>query len=396
MLTRPTPFASLRPAAEDRWIETAEALAESFRATVAADDVSGELPLEHLRAISASGLDVAFLPVEHGGEALSYATLAQVVRIFAAAHPAVAAVWLMHIGAAHALVTMSAPPAAEHFAAALRAGDRFSNALSEPAGGNHFLSSQQDVGAVEGGWSLTGSKLFVSGVEAADHVFLNVRIDGVPGFFGLDRDDTMSLPPIEQTIGMRATRSRTIDFDGTLLPADRRCGPPPATYANLITIGFAALSIGIAESAIDALVATATRRKHPAAERLADSLWVKQETAMVWAELGAARLVAERTAWLADQRDPVAMAAATEGKMLTNEVAKKAAALALKVGGGGAYLARSPIQRIFRDAQAGALMAYSVPFSQEVVGEWVLAEPAAQAPSAQAPIVQAPVPAPAA
>jgi alkylation response protein AidB-like acyl-CoA dehydrogenase len=382
MLTRPTPFAAFRPPSEERWIETATALADSFRATVAADDESGELPIGHLRAISESGLDVAFLPVEQGGEALSYSALVDVVRVFAAAHPAVAAVWLMHIGAAHALVTMSEPAEAEHFAAALRQGARFSNALSEPAGGNHFLSSQQDVDEVQGGWSLAGSKLFVSGVEAADHLFLNVRIDGQPAFFGIDRDDTMSLPPIEQTIGMRATRSRTIVFDGTLLPAERRCGPPPAGYASLITIGFSALSIGIAESAIDALVSSATRQKHPAAARLADAAWVKAETAMVWAELSAARLVAEQTGWLADRRDPVAMALATEGKMLTNEVAKKAAATALKVGGGGAYLARSPIQRIFRDAQAGALMAYSVPFSQELVGEWVLAEPGAVAVAA--------------
>ncbi|MCS5714625.1 acyl-CoA/acyl-ACP dehydrogenase [Herbiconiux sp. CPCC 205716] len=370
MLRRPSPVAV--PSSEEPWIDIATALAARFAATVAADDESGELPLAHLQAISDSGLDTAFLPVEHGGEGLSYAALAQIVRLFAAAHPALAAVWLMHIGAAHGLVTMSPPPAAAFFAERLRAGDRFSNALSEPAGGNHFLASQQDVDPIDGGWSLTGRKLFVSGVEVADHLLLNVRIDGNPAFFGVSRDSTMSLPPIDQTIGMRATRSRSIVFDGTVLPASRRCGPPPADYANLITVGFASLSIGIAESAVDALVTSATTPKGPAGAVLADEQWVKAETGMLWTELRGATLVAEQVAWLADRRDPLAMAAATEAKMLANEVAKKAAALALKVGGGGAYLARSPIQRIFRDAQAGALMAYSVPFSAEVVGSWVL------------------------
>ena len=42
------------------------------------------------------------------------------------------------------------------------------------------------------------------------------------------------------------------------------------------------------------------------------------------------------------------------------------------IGGGGSYLLSSPIQRIFRDAQAGALMAYSVPLTQQAVGEAVL------------------------
>ncbi|MFD1712992.1 acyl-CoA dehydrogenase family protein [Amnibacterium flavum] len=373
MLTRPSPV--VVPADEQRWIDTVQQLAASFAETVADDDRTGELPEAHLRALSASGLDVAFLPVEHGGEALSYATLGQVVRILAAAHPAVAAVWLMHIGAAHALVTLSPPEAASFFAAELAAGKRFSNALSEPAGGNFFLSSQQDVPATEGGWSFTGRKMFVSGAEIADHLFTNVRVDGNPAFFGVTIDDTVSFPPIDQTSGMRSTRSRGIAFAGTHLSADRLTSPPPADYSNLISVAFGFLSIGIAESALDALKAYAVGR--PTApgspETLADTQWVKMETGLVWAELRAARLLAEQTTWLADRRDPQAMANAAEAKMLANEVAKKAAAVAVKVGGGSGYLEKSPIQRIFRDAQAGALMAYNVPFSQEIVGGWVLA-----------------------
>jgi alkylation response protein AidB-like acyl-CoA dehydrogenase len=368
MLTRPSPVAV--PAAEQHWLDTVRELAAGFAETVAADDAEARLPIDHLRALSATGLDAAFLPRAHGGEALSYATLGAVVRTLAAAHPAVATVWLMHIGAAHALVTMSDETEAAFFAAELRAGKRFSNALSEPAGGNHFLASQQDAVPAGEDWTLTGRKLFVSGSEAADHLFLNARIDGAPAFFGVTLDETASFPPIDETMGMRATRSRTIVFDGTVLHRSRRCGAPAPDYANLITVGFAFLSIGIAESAIEALRTAAIRSKGGA--RLADAAWVKQETGMAWAEVTAAALMAERTAWLADQRSPEAMPAATETKMLANEIAKRAAAVAVRVGGGGGFLLASPIQRIFRDAQAGALMAYSVPFSSEIVGSWVL------------------------
>ncbi|PPF29430.1 acyl-CoA dehydrogenase family protein [Rathayibacter sp. AY1A3] len=370
MHARPSPFAP--PESERRWLEVAATIAAECRATAESDDASGELPLQHLRALSASGLDAAFLPREHGGEALSYAALAHTVRLLASAHPAVAAVWLMHLGAAHALVMQSSPEEASFFAAELRRGARFANALSEAAGGNHFLNSHQDAPSVDGGWSLTGRKLFVSGAEAAEHFLVNVRIDGGPAFFGVTRDETVSLPPLDATMGMRATRSRAVAFEGTLLSASRRCGPPPADYANLITIGFPALSIGIAEAALDALVAGAQRVRTPGAAPLAEAPWVRSETGAVAAELRAGRLLAENTAWLADQRDPSARDAATEAKMLANELAKKAAALALSVGGGGAYLARSPVQRIFRDAQAGALMAYSVPFSREAVGAALL------------------------
>lgn len=368
MLIRPSSVTV--PESEQHWVDEVTALSSDFAATVAADDAAARLPIDHLRTLSATGLDAAFLPREHGGEALSYATLGAVVRTLAAAHPAVATVWLMHLGAAHALVTLSEPDEAAFFAAELKAGKRFANALSEPAGGNHFLASQQDAAEAEDGWTLTGRKVFVSGSEAADHLFLNSRVDGAPAFFGVSIDDTVSFPPIDETMGMRATRSRTIVFDGTALRRSRRTGPPAPEYANLITVGFAFLSVGIAASALDAIATTAAKVR--GGERLADAQWVRQETGIAWAEVTAALLLAERTAWLADQRSPEAMPAATETKMHANEVAKRAAALAVRIGGGGGYLLASPIQRIFRDAQAGALMAYSVPFSSELVGGWVL------------------------
>ncbi len=365
MFTRTSPFGV--PAAEQQWIDTVSQLAETFTTTVADDDRDARLPVEHLAALQASGLDVAFLPRAYGGQDLSYATLAHTVRILAAHHPAVATVWLMHIGAAHGLVTMSAPDEAAFFAAELAAGKRFANALSEISGGRFFLSSHQNATPAPNGWTLTGSKVFVSGSEIADHLFLNVRLDDQPAFFGVTVDDTVSFPPIDETMGMRATRSRTILFENTPLSASRRCSPPPADYANLITVGFGMLSIGIAESALDAYIA-ASRSSKGGAPALADTQWVQMETGLLWTELQAARLLAERVAWLADQGSPEAMPAAAESKMLANEVAKKVASEAVRVGGGGGYLLRSPIQRIFRDAQAGALMAYSVPLTQEIVG----------------------------
>jgi len=372
VLTRPSPVSV--PDHEAGWVLTAQEVASSAAADAAAGDVSGDLPLSHLRALADSGLDAALLPVEHGGQGLSCTAVGAVVGVLAVAHPALATVWLMHVGAAHALVTLSTPEAAAHFAAELVAGRRFANALSEPAGGSFFLTSQQDATRDTDGWSFTGRKLFVSGAEVAHHLLLNVRIDGQPAFFGVTVDDTVSLPPIEPTAGMRATRSRSLVFAGTALAASRRCAPPTPEQASRISVAFPFLSLGIAEAALDALTSHAARRAvAPGSDQvLADAQWVRMETGLVWTQLRAARLLAEQTCWLADRGDPAALACAVEAKLLANEVAKQAAALAVRVCGGAGYLESSPVQRIFRDAQAGALMAYNSPFSSEVVGGWVL------------------------
>ncbi|HEY3002553.1 MAG TPA: hypothetical protein VGJ44_09390 [Kribbellaceae bacterium] len=44
----------------------------------------------------------------------------------------------------------------------------------------------------------------------------------------------------------------------------------------------------------------------------------------------------------------------------------------MRVGGGSGFLRTSPIQRHFRDAQVGALMAYSVEVCRDTVGGRVL------------------------
>ena len=280
----------------------------------------------------------------------------------------------MHVGAAHGLVSSSAPDVATSYAEQVAEGRRFANALSEPTSGNMFLMPQQAAEPVDGGWLLRGAKRFVSGCEIADHFLVNVLVDGVPAFFGVARDETISSAPVWEAMGMRATRSQLVSFAGTLLRADRRCVPPEATAANLISVGLPFLSLGIARAAVDALAAHARSRFLPSVgDTVASLQWLKFEMAGLHVALRGAQLMAEQAAWLADLRDPQATPAAVEAKLAANEVAKQAAALGVKVGGASGYLLNSPIQRHFRDAQAGALMAYSVEVCSDLVGTWALA-----------------------
>jgi alkylation response protein AidB-like acyl-CoA dehydrogenase len=175
-------------------------------------------------------------------------------------------------------------------------------------------------------------------------------------------------------MGMRATRSQLVSFGGTLLRDAWRCEPPAPEQANLISVGLPFVSLGIAESALDALAEHARSRVIPSTgEPLSHMQWLKFEAATAYSRLRAARLVAEQAAWLADTANPEATMVAVEAKLLANEAAKEVAALGVKVGGGTGYLRSSPIQRHFRDAQAGALMAYSVEVCQDVIGGWALA-----------------------
>ncbi|XVS62254.1 acyl-CoA dehydrogenase family protein [Actinosynnema sp. CA-299493] len=363
------------PPDERSWVRVATELATGFAATTDEFDRTAHLPVENLRALHASGLDQATLPRESGGQSLSYRTVGVVLRVLAAADPSTACLWLMHIGAAEGLVRHSTPDLARYYADELIAGRRFANALSEPSGGNQFLSPQQVAEPVAGGYRLTGAKRFVSGCEIADHFLVNALVDGQPTLFGLEPDHTVTFEP-QDTLGLRATRSHLVGLNGTVLRADRRCPPSPVPKPNHIAAGLAWLSLGIADTALDTLVRYARTRTLPSTgQPLAAEQHLRFDVADAVLRLDAAALVAHNSAWLADQDSPHFLPSALRAKPTANRVARDIAQLCLQVGGGSGFVATSPIQRIFRDAQTGWLMAHSVEFCLNHIGATTMLEP---------------------
>lgn len=348
-------------------------LAPDLLARAADLDETATLPVDNLRAIHASGLDAAFLPPELGGEGASMRTFGRVVGALAEACPSTSCIWLMHMGAALALTQMSPPPANEMFATALRDGRRFANALSEPTGGNLFLTPLQSAEPVTGGWTLDGAKRFVSGSEIADHLLVNALVDGAPTFFGLDRDDSITSVDIWDAMGLRATRSQLLTFSNTLLPTARRCRPPGSNDANPIPGGLPWLSIGVAEATLGDLRTYANSRVIPTTgQSVAHMQWLQFETADAWVALRGARLLADHANWLADKSPGDLIPAAFEAKLAANQAARQIADLALRAGGASGYLKTSPLERHFRNAQAGGLMAYSAEVCRDVIGRSVL------------------------
>lgn len=364
------------PESEQRWVDAATELAPEFAARADEHDEQASLPIDNLRALHEAGIDAAALPEEFDGADLSFQTLGEIIRIVGKACPSTACIWLMHIGAALTLTWYTRPEVAEFYAKEVAEGKRFANALSEPTGGNLFLFPLQKAEPVEGGYQLDGAKRFVSGCEIADHFLVNALLDEGPAFFGVAADQSVEQVPIWDAMGLRGTRSQLLSFKETVLREEHRCVRMVRGEPNIIALGLSWLSIGVAEAALDALTEHARTRVIPTTGKpLADLQWVTFDTADMHTELLAARLLCERSMFLADNSDPAAMDSAVEAKLYANQVAKRVADLGLRIGGGSGFLRTSPIQRHFRDAQAGALMAYSVEVCRDTVGKRVLSPP---------------------
>jgi alkylation response protein AidB-like acyl-CoA dehydrogenase len=366
-----TPLAELAPD-EQRLLDRVRDLAAGFAAEAAGYDERAQIHVAALDALHAAGVSRALLPAPLGGEGISYLGFGELIRLIAEADPSVATIVVMHSGAGIGLAELTRDRMGSFFADEFLAGKRFANALSEPASGNRFLNPQQKAAPAEGGWVLDGAKRFVSGSELADYLLVNALVGDEPTFFGVPLPDaSVSVIPIWDTLGLRATRSQLLAFSQTLLrDSHRGRAPRPGDFAA-VPAGLPAISLGIADAALAALTRHAATRVI-LGEPLSHQQWVQHAVADAQTRLAAAHALHQHALRQADRGDPAFFGGLARAKYLANKTAVDVAQLGVRIGGANGYLRTSPIQRHLRDAEAGQLMAYSTEVLATEIGREVL------------------------
>ena len=316
-------------------------------------------------AMARSPLNTALL------DGASWLTFGRIVSILSRGDAAFATVWLMHQGSA-AVRALVDPAQASLLEAELRGGAWFGNALGEPTSGNLFLSPQQQARRVEGGWRLTGGKRFVSGGEHAKYLLTSALCDGQPGFFLIDKEPSVRVEEIWDTLGMRATRSQLLHLEDTFLPESRRLRMDPS-QPNAVAAGLPWISVGLGEAALAFAIGYAQERRLPPDNRpLAQLQWVQFSVADMSTRLEAARSLAMRSATATDARSPDFPFLQLQAKLVANEAALAICTAALELSGGSGYLRSRPIERYLRDAMSGPLMAFSPAVSRDLIGRALL------------------------
>ncbi|NOK35367.1 acyl-CoA/acyl-ACP dehydrogenase [Corallococcus exercitus] len=344
----------------------AERIQRLLAEQAARHDRETSLPDEGFEAMARSPLNTALL------EGASWLTFGRVVSILSRGSASFGTLWLMHQGSGLAFLALPEPALVATFNDRFRQGAWFGNALSEPTSGNMFLMPHQEARRAEGGWRLSGAKRFVSGSERAGYLLTNAVCDGQPTFFLIDKDDSIRVEDVWDTLGMRATRSQLLHFQDTLLPESRRLRLDPS-QPNPIALGLPWISIGIAEAALAFAIAYARERKLPPENRaIAEMQWVQFSVAEMSLRLEAARALAMRAAIATDQREPDFPVLQMQAKVVANEAAVAITTAAMELAGGSGYMRSHPIERYLRDAMSGPLMAWSPAVIRDFLGKTLL------------------------
>jgi alkylation response protein AidB-like acyl-CoA dehydrogenase len=223
---------------------------------------------------------------------------------------------------------------------------------------------------IDGGYSITGRKMFASMLEAADHCMVLAYPEDATGRYAgilvlVPRDAPgRSVNPNWDVLGMRATRSDSLILEDCRVPNEAVLFRSDdirtfrQAYLNWFWGSYTAVYLGVAAAAYDELRRVVqARRPEGYAQPLSYHPDVRRHVAVLSAELEAARLVTYRSAWLSDTQGPTedTNAALYRAKYLVGEATAHITRTALTLGGAHGIFKGSRLEQLFRDGAIAAL-----------------------------------------
>ena len=256
-------------------------------------------------------------------------------------------------------------------------------ALSEAGSGSDAFAMA--ARAVRDGtdYVLSGRKLWISNANEADLfiVFANAAPeDGYRGItaFVVERGAPgFKVGKKEDKLGIRASSTCELLLDDCRVPCADVLGEVGRGYKvametlNEGRIGIGAQMVGLAQGALDHALAFVRERRQfgrPVGEFQA----VQFQLAQAATEIEAARLTVYEAARRRDAGRPFATAGAM-AKLLSSQVAERAASLAVQLFGGVGYTKDYPVEKLYRDAVIGQIYEGSSNMQLQTIAKRLLA-----------------------
>ena len=370
----------------ERLRERVRAFAQERIAPIAAAiDESALFPWQTVREMAEMGLMGITVPKELGGMGLDFLSYVLVVEELAQVDASHAITVSAHSGLCVAPIMAFANEEQKGiFVPPLARGEVIGGfGLTEPGSGSDVASMRTRAQADGDGYVVSGAKLFITHAGVGDiFVLTAVTNPGAKGSKGLStfvvckekapdvreaaaeagwpsidlpRSASIVAGVKDDKMGWRASDTRELHFDDVRVPHEQRLGDEGDGLRNaLITltagrIGIAALSLGLAQGALDHAVAYAAERKQ-FGRPVIDFQQVGFRLADIATEIEAGRHLTYHAAWLKGEGLPFETEASM-AKLFCSELAMRASRAAIQTLGGAGYTSDHPVERIMRDAK---------------------------------------------
>lgn len=376
----------------DTAVSKAKQIAEKTLAPAARqNDKDSHFSSEAIGALAESGLLALMLPASAGGAGLGPRSFAAVTATLAEADASVAMVYLMHVAAAATIAAARPGAAVGKTLSDIAAGRHLSTlAFSEAGSRSHFWSPVSRARQNGAGVVLTAKK---SWVTSAGHAQSYVVSSLAPAAKG-PTESTLYLVPANARgvsvagawdgLGLRANASAPMALDDCEISPELQLTDDGAGFQAMLQVvlplfnlGSTAVALGLCRAAVGGTVA---HLKNARFEHLGQSLGETLPTlraqlaTMLIDTDGLATRLDDLVDHLEKPRETTVLRV-LECKAAAGDTAIAVTSAAMRTCGGAAFSKHLNVERLFRDAHAGAVMAPTGDVLRELIGRATLGMP---------------------
>lgn len=352
-------------------------------------DRAGDWPGASIKALADAGLLGLTVPEELGGLGLGPSDFVATVEELADACASTAMIFVMHVCGTE-VIKQSSLPQRDSVLSDMAGGKHLSTlAFSEKGSRSHFWAPVSQASEEDGFHLLNCEKSYVTSAGHANSYVVSTRAIGATGI------TETSLYYIEQGaagfsvagpwngLGMRANASAPMKLENSRVSPDSLLSPGGGGFNVIMSVvlpwfqlGTSAVANGISRAALDAAAGhlNAARLEHLDVT-LASQPESRARLASARIALDASRALTAEAARSVENPDDSTMLRVLEVKACASETALDVTDKAMRLCGGAAFSRQLPIERYFRDARAGSVMAPTTDALYDFIGKALLGLP---------------------
>ncbi len=325
------------------------------------------IPKELWPRIAELGFGGLYVSEEGGGSGLSRLDATLVFEALSMACPSVAAFLSIHNMCAKMLDSFASQDMKDRIMPdILSMKTVLSYCLTEPGSGSDAAALKTRAERTNEGYSLNGTKAFISGGGYSDAYVCMVRTSddgaaGVSTVYVEDGTEGLSFGGLEDKMGWRSQPTAQVQFDNCNIPAENLVGEEGQGFKYAMKgldggrLNISACSLGAAQIALTKTLEYMGERK--AFGKPIDQFQGLQfRLADMEIELQAARIFLRQAAWKLDTGAPDATKFCAMAKKFVTEAGSKVVDQCLQLHGGYGYLADYGIEKLVRDLRVHQIL----------------------------------------
>ena len=235
--------------------------------------------------------------------------------------------------------------------------------LTEPEAGSDAGNTKTRAVLDEGEWVVNGAKQFItnSGTDISACVSITAvtgqgeRGPEISNIIVPNGTDGYVIGEPYRKMGWNASDTRPLTFEDARVPEGNLLGPRGEGFKQFLQIldggriGVAAMSVGLAQGALDEAIKYAKERQ-AFGRSISKFQAIQAKIADISSQLEAARLLTYKAAIEKDNGENFTLTAA-QAKLITGRLAVRSAEEAVQIHGGYGFIEEYPVCRFYRDAK---------------------------------------------